>query len=107
MKDFKDALRQLAEQVKGPYFLGEEWSLVDTAMAPFAVRDYILSEHRGYRRDDVGNGWKEYAEKLESRESVVKTSSVSVDFCVIPVILSTESIACRTRTSMRKYTTDT
>lgn len=79
LKGLNGALGPLVEQVKGPYFLGEEWSLVDTAIAPFVVGDYILIEHRGYRREDIGEGqrWKEYVEKLTSRESVVKTRSVS------------------------------
>lgn len=82
LKGLNDALRPLVEQVKGPYFVGEEWSLVDTAIAPFVVGDYILTEHRGYRRDDVGEGqkWKEYVEKLTSRESVVNTCSVCVAY---------------------------
>lgn len=80
LKEVNGALGLLVEQVKGPYFLGEEWSLVDTAIAPFVVGDHILTEHRGYRREDIGEcqRWKEYAEKLTSRESVVKTCSVRV-----------------------------
>ncbi|EPQ55206.1 glutathione-S-transferase [Gloeophyllum trabeum ATCC 11539] len=75
LQELYSGLRQLAQKVKGPYFLGEQFSLVDVAIAPWAVRDYILAEHRGYKREDVGNGWKEWAEKLESRDSLVKTSS--------------------------------
>lgn len=67
----------LSKNAKGPWFMGEEFGLVDVAIAPWCARDYIISEHRGYVRGDVGDGWKEYAERLESRESVVKTSSVS------------------------------
>jgi len=71
------ALSTLSAQRKpgGPYFFGEEFSLVDIAIAPWAVRDYIITEHRGYKREDVGNGWKEWAEALEQRDSVKKTSS--------------------------------
>ncbi|KAI0061960.1 glutathione-S-transferase [Artomyces pyxidatus] len=69
------ALRALAEAVKGPYFGGEEWGLVDTAVVPWIVRDYVIAEHRGYKRADVGGGWEEYAKRLESRESVLRTSS--------------------------------
>ncbi|THH13788.1 hypothetical protein EW146_g6481 [Bondarzewia mesenterica] len=75
LEEFKRALRTLVQNVRGPYFFGEEWNLVDTAIAPWATRDYIPKEHRGYRREDVGDGWKEYAEKLESRESVLRTTS--------------------------------
>ncbi|OBZ69936.1 Glutathione S-transferase omega-1 [Grifola frondosa] len=73
--EFNKALLTLAEKVKGPYFLGDRFSLVDVALAPWVVRDYIIKEHRGYSREAVGGGWKEYAEQLESRESVRKTQS--------------------------------
>ncbi|KAJ7503024.1 glutathione-S-transferase [Mycena galericulata] len=64
-----DVLRKFAEKVKGPYFLGEEFSLVDIALVPWITRDYILAEHRGYNRQD------QYAGHVEQRESVLKTKS--------------------------------
>ncbi|KAA1470412.1 glutathione-S-transferase [Dentipellis sp. KUC8613] len=66
-----------AEKAKapGPYFLGEEWSLVDTALAPWVVRDYVVRENRGFRREDVGEEWVQYAHALETRPSVLKTQS--------------------------------
>ncbi|EJF57539.1 glutathione-S-transferase [Dichomitus squalens LYAD-421 SS1] len=75
LEEYYTALLKLSEQVKGPYFLGEEFTLVDVALAPWAVRDYILAENRGYSRDAVGKGWKEYAHQLETRDSVVRTCS--------------------------------
>ncbi|KAL6305204.1 glutathione-S-transferase [Sparassis latifolia] len=75
LEEFNRALRTLAEKVKGPYFLGEQFSLIDVALAPWVVRDYIVQEHRGYTREAVGARWKEYAESLEKRESVLKTQS--------------------------------
>lgn len=71
------AQKTLAEKVKGPYFFGEEWSLVDAALAPWIVRDYVPREHRGYERSMAGSKWEEYAKALETRDSVVKTFSVS------------------------------
>lgn len=77
LKTFINALKTVSEKKKpGPYFLGNEWSLVDTIIAPWAVRDYIITEHRGYRRQDVSAAWEEWAKGLESRESVLKTASV-------------------------------
>jgi glutathione S-transferase len=73
---FNQALKELADQVKGPFFLGEDFSLLDLAIAPWAVRDYIIQEHRGYERSQVGEKWTKYAQALESRDSVKKTSSV-------------------------------
>ncbi len=80
LNDFNQALGTLAAQVKGPYFLGEAFSLVDIAVAPWVVRDYIPGEHRGFRREAVANGWKAYAETVEKRDSVLKTQSVSCIF---------------------------
>lgn len=71
------AQKTLAEKVKGPYFFGEEWSLVDSAVAPWIVRDYVSRENRGYERSMAGSTFEKYAEALENRESVVKTTSVS------------------------------
>ncbi|PCH35584.1 glutathione-S-transferase [Wolfiporia cocos MD-104 SS10] len=76
LQEFYKALRTISEKAKGPYFLGEQFTLVDAVIAPWAVRDYIAREHRGYTREAVGGGWKEWAEQLEKRESVIKTSSL-------------------------------
>ena len=77
LEEFNKALRTLSEQVKGPYFLGEQFSLVDVALAPWVLRDYILAENRGYSREAAGSAWKAYAEALETRDSVRRTQSVS------------------------------
>lgn len=76
LEDSVKALKTFADKVKGPYFLGEDLSLVDVAMAPWIVRESIITEHRGYTRDLVGEKWKAYAELLEKRDSVVNTLSV-------------------------------
>ncbi|KAJ7876132.1 glutathione-S-transferase [Mycena olivaceomarginata] len=70
-----DALRKFAAQVKGPYFLGEEFSLVDVAIVPWITRDHVPAEHRGYSREAVSDEWKRYADHVEQRESVLKTKS--------------------------------
>jgi glutathione S-transferase len=69
------ALRTYMKEVKGPWFLGDEFSLADVAIAPWVVRDFVMVEHRGFTREAVGRGWAEYAARLESRESVIKTNS--------------------------------
>ncbi|KAH7883284.1 glutathione S-transferase [Phlebopus sp. FC_14] len=74
-KELYDGQRKLAEQIKGPFFAGEAFTLVDVINAPWVARDYILAEHRGYDRDAVGNGWSAYAEAVSKRDSVTKTTS--------------------------------
>ena len=49
---------------------------MDVAIAPWAVRDFIVTEYRGFTREEVP-GWKEWAEALEAQERVAKTTSVS------------------------------
>ncbi|OCH86089.1 glutathione-S-transferase [Obba rivulosa] len=75
LEDSVKALRTVAAQVKGPWFLGTQFSLVDVVLAPWIVRDYIITEHRGYTREAVGADWKEYAARLENRDSVLATQS--------------------------------
>ncbi|KAJ6593409.1 glutathione S-transferase [Mycena capillaripes] len=70
-----EALRKFAAQVKGPCFLGDEFSLVDVAIVPWITRDYILADHRAYNREDVSAEWKRYADHVEQRKSVLKTKS--------------------------------
>jgi len=73
--------RKFAAAVKGPYFFGEEFGIVDIAIAPWVIRDWVIQDHRGYSRADVSPAWEAYAERLEKRESVINTTSVSLIFC--------------------------
>ncbi|KAG6885002.1 hypothetical protein C0993_006653 [Termitomyces sp. T159_Od127] len=76
-EEYFEALRKYAKEVKGPYFLGEYFSLVDVAVAPWITRDYVLEEHRGFKREDVNEVWVKYASAIEKRQSIVQTQSVS------------------------------
>ncbi|EKM53397.1 uncharacterized protein PHACADRAFT_186077 [Phanerochaete carnosa HHB-10118-sp] len=64
-EDLVSAFRTYAEKVKGPYFLGEEFSLVDVAIASWIVHDWVLKENRGYDRAVVSGAWKTYADTVE------------------------------------------
>ena len=77
LRELGDACRTFAEKVKGPYFLGEKFSLVDVAVVPIIVRDYFIEEYRGYSRGAVSERWKTYAETVEIRDSVLRVASVS------------------------------
>jgi glutathione S-transferase len=77
LRDFYDALRAHTKDVKGPFFIGEQFTLADITLAPFIVRDYILEKHRGYKRSGVSAEFEEYAKRLVSRDSVKRTASVS------------------------------
>jgi len=75
LEDMNKGLRGFAQQIKGPYFLGDEFSLVDIAIVPWIVRDYVMEENRGYTREGVSAEWKRYADMIEKRDSVLRTTS--------------------------------
>lgn len=77
LEELIKVLRTLAQQIKGPYFLGEQFSLVDITIVPWILRDYVIAEHRGFSRESVSPEWKKYADFVETRDSVVRTKSVS------------------------------
>lgn len=70
------AQKELAEQVKGPYFFGEQFSIVDVVVAPWVERDWVITEKRGYDRGAAGEAWVNYARVLSERPSVRRTNSL-------------------------------
>lgn len=80
LNELNAALMKIAQQKRGKkYFFGDEeedFGLVDVAIAPWAVRDFIVEEYRGFRREEFP-GWKEWAEASEGRECVKRTTSAS------------------------------
>lgn len=79
-EDLYEAQKKLAQHVKGPYFFGEEFGIVDATVAPWVTREWVISDHRGYKRSDAGDAWEKYAKALCERPSVVRTESVSHSF---------------------------
>ena len=78
LQDIYTSLRKLAENIKEPFFYGE-FGLVDIAISPWIVRDFVIQEHRGFKRGDVSPAWEAYPERVEKRDAVVRTSSVSAN----------------------------
>jgi glutathione S-transferase len=77
--DLIEAQRKLAQQIKGPYFSGEQFGIVDIAVAPWIAREWVIAENRGYDRNQAGEAWAKYAKAVAERPSLLKTESVS--FC--------------------------
>jgi glutathione S-transferase len=75
LTEFVEALKKYLDQVKGPWFSGEQFSLADITIAPWIIRIYILEEHRGFTDELVGGCWSEYKKLIKERASVIKTSS--------------------------------
>jgi glutathione S-transferase len=59
-----DGLRTLASRVKGPYFAGEKFTVVDMSIAPFVRRFYNLEKYRGLDETEVGEEWMKYRTAL-------------------------------------------
>jgi len=74
-EELYQAAKNISKEVKGPFFLGEKFSLVDIAIAGWVVRDYIVEEHRGYSREKAGQEWVKWANEIEKRDSVIRTLS--------------------------------
>lgn len=74
-REFTEALGIISQRRKGKFFSGENISLVDIAIEPWAVRDSIAADYRGFQRDQVPS-WREWAKVLEQHPTVRKTTSV-------------------------------
>ena len=70
-----DALKKYLDEVQGPWFSGEEFSLADVAIAPWIIRLFLLEDHRGFTDELIGGRWLEYKRLIKERSSVIKTSS--------------------------------
>jgi len=69
------ALKMYMDQVKGPWFSGEEFSLADITIAPWIKRISNIEEHRGFKDELIGGRWPEYRKLIKERPSVCKTLS--------------------------------
>ncbi|GAA5862835.1 hypothetical protein JCM8547_006564 [Rhodosporidiobolus lusitaniae] len=75
---FTESLKELVEKwfVEGKEWArSDEFSLVDTALAPWIVRFYLLEEHRAFDVEAVGPRFVKYAKKVLARDSVKRTTS--------------------------------
>lgn len=72
------ALHELtaAADAQGPFFLGEDLSLVDVHLAPFALRlSRILGPLRGWTTAPSGTRWQRWVDALEADKNVEATTS--------------------------------
>jgi len=69
------AVNTFGDQVKGPYWAGEELTFADLVLAPFAARSYILKEHRGLEDKLLNDKFLAWKEAILRRDSVKKTLS--------------------------------
>ena len=73
-------LQCYADKIRGPYFFGEEFSIVDLSVVSWVLRDWVLIEHRGFRREAVSPKFEAYCQTLAERPAIKKTLSVCLPF---------------------------
>jgi glutathione S-transferase len=80
LNELVDTLKKYLEQVKGPWFSGEEFSLADITVAPWINRIYILQEHRAFTDELVGGRWPEiqkpYQRTIKCDQNIVGSSAL-------------------------------
>lgn len=85
--DFQNALKTWIQEAdpEGPYFLGSQFSYADVALAPWAVRLWVLEHFKGVAAipapgqggadEEIWNRWRKWSQAVESRKSVTETMS--------------------------------
>ncbi|KAF9777887.1 glutathione S-transferase [Thelephora terrestris] len=75
MSEWLKYLQCFADKIRGPYFFGEEFSIVDLSLTPWIIRDWILVENRGFNRENVSPKFAAYCQLIVNRPNVLKTFS--------------------------------
>jgi glutathione S-transferase len=78
-------LQCYADQIRGPYFFGEEISIVDLSVVAWIIRDWILVENRGFSRESVSPKFVTYCQLLTGRPAVLRTFSVRLLLPYTPI----------------------
>ena len=86
-EDFQNALKTWIKEADpdGPYFLGKDFSYADVALAPWAVRMWVLEHFKGFTAipapgkggddEEVWSRWRKWSDAVASRKSVDETLS--------------------------------
>jgi len=78
--DLFDKLKQFIEAMDhvGPYFLGNEVSMVDLMLVPWAVRLWVFDYFKGglnTPKGQVWDRWEQWLKAVSQRQSVISTTS--------------------------------
>ncbi|KAH6670698.1 glutathione transferase omega-1 [Halenospora varia] len=82
-EEFLGKIKEFTEEMDrtGPYFLGEELSLIDLVIAPWAVRLWVFDHFKGGLKlpededEEWVKRWNVWLNVIEKRESVVSSTS--------------------------------
>ncbi len=74
-KEIQDQLHWLDQHVdsKGPYFMGQEFSMVDIALLPWFIRIFILEHYRGFGLPKDCQKLAAWSARATKRQSVQET----------------------------------
>jgi len=67
------AIEQLVKDYKGPFYLGERFSVADIAVAPYFDRMIVLEHYRDFKVPDTIDKWHEWSTNVLERPSVAAT----------------------------------
>jgi len=65
------AIERLVQDYRGPYYLGDQFSVADIAVAPYFDRMVVLEHYRNFVVDDPK--WNEWSQNVLKRPSVAAT----------------------------------
>lgn len=79
-EDFQEQLKQFTQEMhpSGPYFMGEEVSLIDLILAPWGMRLWVFDHFKGGLRlpeEQWTKRWAKWLSAVQERQSVVSTMS--------------------------------
>lgn len=80
-KEIQDQLHWLEQHVdaKGPYFMGQEFSMVDIALLPWFIRIFILEHYRGFGLPKDCQKLAAWSARATKRQSVQETFTGAED----------------------------
>jgi len=73
--DLEGALATFVEKVKGPFVAGDQLTIGDLTLAPFAFRFFLLEKHRGFMFHKTNTKFRAWMENIERLPSYQNTRS--------------------------------
>jgi len=74
-RDLEGALDQFVEKIQGPFVAGDQLTIGDLALAPFAYRFFLLEKYRNFTYHKTNPKFKAWLDNIESLTSFKNTRS--------------------------------
>jgi len=75
LEEVYEALKKYAAGIRGPFYMGSQFTLADIVLAPWVARFYIVEKHRNFSASEVGDKFVQWTEAVKDRESFKKIVS--------------------------------